>query len=198
MPESAVGMGQQDRAERERFENEVRRIVEAGTAAGVTLRLLGSLAFQFHCPALGSLQEMMGRAYTDIDFAGYGRESKNVRALMAGLGYSEDKEVWVVSEGGRAIFNHPGLKLHVDVFYEKLDFSHVIPWAGRLEIGLAHPPAGRAPSGEDADRTDQREGRDRHDHAPARASPGRSRPRDDQYELASPSCAQTSGGCGAR
>lgn len=133
MPESTVGMGQQDRAERERFENEVRRIVEAGTTAGVTLRLLGSLAFQFHCPKFGFLQEKMGRAYTDIDFAGYGREAKNVRALMAGLGYSEDREVWVVSEGGRAIFNNDALRLHVDVFYEKLDFSHVIPWAGRLE-----------------------------------------------------------------
>ena len=134
MPESTVGMGQQGRAERERFENEVRRIVDAGNAAGVTLRLLGSLAFQFHCPAHGSLQEVMGRAYTDIDLAGYGREAKNIRALMAGLGYSEDREVWVVSEGGRAIFNHPGLNLHVDVFYEKLDFSHVILWAGRLEM----------------------------------------------------------------
>ena len=133
MPESTVGMGQQDRAERERFEDEVRRIVQAGTGAGVTLRLLGSLAFQFHCPKFGFLQEKMGRAYTDIDFAGYGREAKNVRALMAGLGYTEDKEVWVVSEGGRAIFNNDKLRLHVDVFYEKLDFSHVIPWAGRLE-----------------------------------------------------------------
>jgi hypothetical protein len=133
MPESTVGMGQQGRAERERFENEVRRIVEAGSGAGVTLRLLGSLAFQFHCPEYGFLQEKMGRAYTDIDFAGYGKEAKNVRALMAGLGYGEDKEVWVVSEGGRAIFNHTSLDLHVDVFYEKLDFCHVIPWAGRLE-----------------------------------------------------------------
>lgn len=134
MPETTTGMGQQDRAERERFENEVRRIVEAGNAAGVTLRLLGSLAFQFHCPQYGYLQAQMGRAYTDIDFAGYGRDAKNVRALMAGLGYSEDKEVWVVSEGGRAIFHNPKLHLHVDVFYEKLDFSHVIPWAGRLEM----------------------------------------------------------------
>jgi hypothetical protein len=126
-------MGQQDRAEREHYENEVRRIVEAGDTAGVTLRLLGSLAFQFHCPQYGFLQEKMGRAYTDIDLAGYNREAKNIRALMAGLGYNEDREVWVVSEGGRAIFNHVGLKLHVDVFYEKLDFSHVIPWGGRLE-----------------------------------------------------------------
>jgi len=134
MSESTVGMGQQGRAERERFENEVRRIVDAGNAAGVTLRLLGSLAFQFHCPKFGYLQEKMGRAYTDIDFAGYGREAKNIRALMAGLGYIEDREVWVVSEGGRAIFSHASLNLHVDVFYEKLDFSHVIPWAGRLEM----------------------------------------------------------------
>jgi hypothetical protein len=134
MSESTVGMGKQDRAERERFENEVRRIVEAGSTAGVTLRLLGSLAFQFHCPSLGYMQEMMGRAYTDIDLAGYSREAKNIRALMAGLGYTEDREVWVVSEGGRAIFNHASLNLHVDVFYEKLDFSHVIPWAGRLEM----------------------------------------------------------------
>jgi hypothetical protein len=133
MSESTVGMGQQDRAERERFENEVRRIVEAGSTAGVTLRLLGSLAFQFHCPEFGFLQEKMGRAYTDIDLAGYSREAKNIRALMAGLGYTEDREVWVVSEGGRAIFSHAALNLHVDVFYEKLDFSHVIPWAGRLE-----------------------------------------------------------------
>jgi hypothetical protein len=134
MPETTVGMGQQGRAERERFENEVRRIVEAGSGAGVTLRLLGSLAFQFHCPEYGFLQEKMGRAYTDIDFAGYGKEAKNVRALMAGLGYGEDKEVWVVSEGGRAIFNHTSLDLHVDVFYEKLDFCHAIYWKDRLEV----------------------------------------------------------------
>jgi hypothetical protein len=133
-------MGQQDRAERERFENEVRRIIEAGGAAGVTLRVLGSLAFQFHCSEFGFLQEKMGRAYTDIDLAGYSREAKNIRALMAGLGYSEDREVWVVSEGGRAIFNNANLKLHVDVFYEKLDFSHVIPWAGRLEKDLPTIP----------------------------------------------------------
>jgi hypothetical protein len=126
-------MGPQDRATRERFENEVRRIVEAGNGAGVTLRLLGSLAFQFHCPQFGSLQEKMGRAYTDIDLAGYSREGKAIRALMAGLGYVEDKEVWVVSEGSRAIYENPGNGLHVDIFYEKLDFCHVIPWSGRLE-----------------------------------------------------------------
>jgi len=134
MSHTPVGMGAQDRAERERFENEVKRIVDAGSAAGVNLRLLGSLAFQTHCPKYGYLQEKMGRAYTDIDFAGYGKESKDVRTLMAGLGYLEEREVFVVTEGGRAIFENRDLDMHVDVFYEKLDFCHVIPWNGRLEV----------------------------------------------------------------
>ncbi|MCJ7514214.1 MAG: hypothetical protein MUO23_14775 [Anaerolineales bacterium] len=130
----AVGMAPQDRSERERFENEVQRIVEAGNQGGVTLRLLGSLAFQIHCPKYGFLQEKMGRAYTDIDFAGYSRETKQVRALMEQLGYSEQREVFVVSEGSRAIFENGASGMHVDVFYEKLDFCHPIPWDGRLEV----------------------------------------------------------------
>jgi len=134
MPDQTIGMGPQDRAERERFESEVHRIVEAGNAGGVTLRLLGSLAFHTHCPKFGHLQEKMGRAYTDIDLAGYSREAPGVRGLMQGLGYFEQKEVFVVSEGGRAIFDNPKIRMHVDVFYEKLDFCHVIPWNGRLEV----------------------------------------------------------------
>jgi hypothetical protein len=133
MPEQTVGMGAQDRAARQRFETEVKRIVEAGNAAGVTLRLLGALAFFSRCPKYGHLQERMGRAYTDIDLAGYSREANGVRALMAGLGYVEEREVFVVTEGGRAIFENRQTKMHVDVFYEKLDFCHVIPWNGRLE-----------------------------------------------------------------
>lgn len=130
----AIGMGAQDSAEREKFENEVRRIVEAGNKAGVTLRLLGSLAFQFHCPKHGGLQAQMGRAYTDIDFGGYVRQAKAVSEMLARLGYTEDREIFIATEGGRAIFENPTNHLHVDVFYEKLDFCHVIKWAGRLEV----------------------------------------------------------------
>lgn len=128
-----IGLGPQDSAERAKFENEVRRIIEAAQQASLTLRLLGSLAFQFHCPQFGALQAQMGRAYTDIDLAGYGRQARAVSALMASLGYSEDREIFVVTEGGRAIFENAGNGLHVDVFYEKLDFCHIIRWDNRLE-----------------------------------------------------------------
>ena len=44
MSTTPVGMGAQDSAERGKFENEVRRITEAGNQAGLMLRVLGSLA----------------------------------------------------------------------------------------------------------------------------------------------------------
>ncbi len=76
----------------------------------------------------------MGRAYTDIDFGGYVKQAQAVSEMLAGLGYTEDREIFVVTEGGRAIFENPANGLHVDIFYEKLDFCHVIKWAGRLEV----------------------------------------------------------------
>ncbi len=134
MDHDAVGMGQQDRAERDKFENELKRIIKASDDAGVILRVIGSLAFQLHCPKFGYLQAAMGRAYTDLDFAAYGKQTGEIRDLMSRLGYADNKEVFIVSGGERAIFDRPQIGLHVDVFYEKLDFCHVIRWDGRLEV----------------------------------------------------------------
>lgn len=134
MDSDAVGMGQQDPAERQKFENELTRIVKASTDAGVILRVIGSLAFQMHCPRFGYLQQAMGRAYTDLDFAAYGRQAGAIRELLVGLGYKDNREVFIVSGGERSIFDQPDIGLHVDVFYEKLDFCHVIRWEGRLEV----------------------------------------------------------------
>jgi hypothetical protein len=134
MATSPIGMGAQDSTERARFENEVKRIIETGNQAGVLLRLLGSLAFHYHCPQMGYLQAELGRAYTDIDLAAYSSQVKEIKALMTGLGYTENREVFIVSEGNRAIFDNAHNHLHVDVFYEKLDFCHVIKWHGRLEV----------------------------------------------------------------
>jgi hypothetical protein len=140
MDNDTIGMGQQGRAEREKFENELRRIIKASDDAGVILRVIGSLAFQMHCPKFGFLQQAMGRAYTDIDFAAYGRQTGAVRELMSGLGYQDNKEVFIVSGGERAIFDRPEIGMHVDIFYEKLDFCHVIRWEGRLEVDAPSIP----------------------------------------------------------
>ena len=134
MTNQSIGMGEQGRNERDKFESELDRIIKASDAAGVLLRVIGSLAFQIHCPKFGYLQEAMGRAYTDIDFAAYRSQAKEVKSLMTSLGYSENREVFIVSEGERSIFDRTSAGLHVDVFYDKLDFCHTIQWEGRLEI----------------------------------------------------------------
>ena len=133
MTHSSIGMGEQGKAEREKFENELKRILKASDDAGILLRVIGSLAFQLHCPQFGYLQAAMGRAYTDIDFGAYGKQTKPVQEMMASLGYTENREVFIVSEGERAIYDKPDTGLHVDIFYEKLDFCHAIYWKDRLE-----------------------------------------------------------------
>jgi hypothetical protein len=127
-------MGQQDQSERLKFENELKAILKASEESGVLLRVIGSLAFQMHCPQIGYLQAVMGRAYTDIDFGAYKRQNKQISEMMASMGYVENREVFIGSEGDRAIFDKPGAGLHVDVFYEKLDFCHAIYWKDRLEV----------------------------------------------------------------
>lgn len=134
MSPTPIGMGAQDRNERRKFEDEVKRIIETGNRAGVLLRLLGSLAFHAHCPRLGYLQAELGRAYTDIDLAAYRAQTNEIKALMTGLGYTENREVFIVSEGSRAIFENAHNHLHVDIFYDKLDFCHVIKWNDRLQV----------------------------------------------------------------
>ena len=134
MTNSTVGMGEQDQAEREKFENELQRILNASEENNVTLRVIGSLAFQMHCPKYGYLQAAMGRAYTDIDFAGYRKEAKAVNQMMTALDYKESREVFIMSEGDRSIFHQVNGSLYVDVFYDKLDFSHVISWENRLDV----------------------------------------------------------------
>ena len=134
MSDKPIGMVHQDNNERQTFESELLRILQASDSAGLVLRVIGSLAFQMHCHRYGYLQAAMGRAYTDIDFAGYRKQAQEIKELMTGLGYIENQEVFIVSEGDRSIFTNHEKNLYVDVFYEKLDFCHLIRWEGRLEV----------------------------------------------------------------
>ena len=45
MTDNSIGMGEQDRSEREKFEGELKHIIKASDEAGILLRVIGSLAF---------------------------------------------------------------------------------------------------------------------------------------------------------
>ena len=56
MPDSSIGVCEQDRSERENFKNELKAILKASDDTNILLRVIGSLAFQIHCPQYGYLQ----------------------------------------------------------------------------------------------------------------------------------------------
>jgi hypothetical protein len=118
---------------------EAQRILDAASPAGACLRLTGSMAVQARCPRFGHLARE-GRDFHDLDFAAYKREARQIQLLLSSLGYAADREVAVLSEGARAIYRHGESRLHVDVFFDRLDFCHVIALAGRLETDSATLP----------------------------------------------------------
>jgi hypothetical protein len=128
MPLAKQGSAQSD------FLEEVNRIMDAAKAKGVLLRLLGALAFHIHCPKFSYMQEMLGRTFTDIDFASYRKESDRINNLFAELGYQNDPRVRAIF-GSRLIFYETsGTNRHCDVFLDKLEFCHDVAFEGRLEV----------------------------------------------------------------
>src|SRR3990170_2220052 len=83
----------QSREDREKFEGTARSVLAEASSRGLVLRLIGSLAFRFQCPRYGHLQTALGRAYTDIDFVAYSKQSVPVGQLFRDLGFSEESEV---------------------------------------------------------------------------------------------------------
>ena len=116
------------------FEAEADRLVRGASANGLVLRVLGALAFHHRCPGHSHLQERLKREYTDVDFGAYGKQARQIQALLAAQGYVEDEMVYVESQGSRLVLNHPQTGLHLDVFLDRLDFCHTVEWNGRLEI----------------------------------------------------------------
>jgi hypothetical protein len=122
------------------LEAEVGRLVEAAGAAGIALRVLGSIGVALHCPDSKALLPSFERTYADIDFAAYRGSGRPLTALLTSLGYVDDRAVYISSEGSRSIFDDPRRTIHLDVFYDRLEFCHLIPLAGRLEADIPTIP----------------------------------------------------------
>ncbi len=116
------------------FLEEAHRIMDAAKTEGVLLRLLGAVAFHIHCPKFSYMQGMLGRTFTDIDFASYRKESSRISDLFAELGYQYDVRVRALF-GSRLIFyDASDSSRHCDVFLDKLEFCHDVVFQGRLEV----------------------------------------------------------------
>jgi len=116
------------------FLDEVHRILDAAKAEDVLLRLLGSLAFHLHCPKFSYMQGLLGRTFTDIDFASYRKESSRITELFTELGYQYDVRVRALFGSRLVFFDMSGTSRHCDVFLDKLEFCHDVVFQDRLEV----------------------------------------------------------------
>lgn len=117
----------------QQMESEAKRIAEQAQKAGVTLRLIGALAFEHQCPRYNYLRQAMGRELSDLDFVALSKQWDQIVHLLTGMGYSFDERHAMLHGADRIIFFHPE-GFRVDVFLDRLNMCHVVDFRGRLHI----------------------------------------------------------------
>lgn len=118
-------------------------LVRSATVAGLSLRLIGSLAVRLRCPLHRGMLDALGRRPArDIDLVGYARDERAIETLFRARGYALHPAVKHSREFGilRLIFVRPDQGLKVDVFLDRLIMAHTIDLAGRLELDAVTVP----------------------------------------------------------
>jgi hypothetical protein len=139
---SFVTLGDQE------FLKEAQAVVQAAQSEGTSLRILGSLAIfahSVHVPEAIELFHALGRVsvgtplFTDLDLMGYARQGRAISGVLEKLGFKPDNMVNGFFGDRRLIYYEGDGKFHVDIFLDKLEFSHDVefgkkPGEGRLEL----------------------------------------------------------------
>jgi hypothetical protein len=118
----------------EALKKEGLRIITEGNKRGFHLRLLGAIAFQTHCPKYNYLTLKLRRMLSDVDFAGYAKENAQVVGMMRELGYADQPMITALWGDRRTVWDHKSNGTHVDIFFEKLEMNHDIPFVNRLDL----------------------------------------------------------------
>ncbi|MEM0052897.1 MAG: hypothetical protein QXL89_01705 [Nitrososphaeria archaeon] len=128
------------------FINEALNIVSKAEEKGIILRILGSLAVRLYVSdnpqALLLHRKRLNvpeQVFTDLDLIGYGKQRGSIEKFFSDLQYQPDRIVNRIFGDRRLIFYHPKGYFIVDVFLNKLEFSHDVyfgekPGKGRLEL----------------------------------------------------------------
>lgn len=111
------------------FIQEALKMVQEAEGEGITLRIIGAVAFRIHCPKFRHLLDAMERRITDMDFAGYRKQRVTIINFFQNRGYSIDNAMLLLNE--RLTFRN-GSGAHVDVFLDKLSMCHTIDFKNRL------------------------------------------------------------------
>ncbi len=130
----------------EDFVEECKDIVKKLQEKGVIARILGALAVYIHVEKCDRCKEVLetrfgegNPMFTDLDLMAYRKQSKDIKKALEELGFVPDRMINALFGNKRLIYHHPEGKYHIDVFFDKLEFSHDVPFGerpgeGRLEL----------------------------------------------------------------
>lgn len=124
-------------------------IIEAAEKQDVYLRLLGAMAIRMHIQdtefmdlydKLSRLGLDADKKFTDIDFVAYKKQLKSLRKVLeTDLGFIVDRMMLqYLRDRGRLIYYEKNNAYHVDVFFDKLEFSHDVHFGKDPEKGRLH------------------------------------------------------------
>jgi hypothetical protein len=116
---------------------EARHLTEEAQKEGMVLRVMGPIALHYDFPDFVDLYRRMERlgerVFTDIDFASYGKFRNKLVPFFEKHGYALEKRAAMISGGSRMIF-FDGRVPMIDVFFDKLDYNHLIEYKDRLGL----------------------------------------------------------------
>jgi hypothetical protein len=108
---------------------EAEMIVRRAGDCGVTLRLIGGLAVQFHCHGLRSAYL---REHSDIDVFGLSEQYDDIFTVFHQLGYIPNNEFNAWCGHTRLQFLRGEHQKNVDVFLDKFEMDHTLDFSSRL------------------------------------------------------------------
>ncbi len=111
---------------------ETRRLVAAGAAKGIQLRLLGGMAVKLHCPSAS--HRALERKYPDIDFVVRTKDGSAVGPFLLGEGYTENKTLNTLSGAERQLYYDVPNNRQIDVFIGGFSMCHKLRLADRLAV----------------------------------------------------------------
>ena len=131
----------------DQFFSEVEALLARASERGIPLRVCGSVGLYYHVRGDPLARALYCRRngdgdgeprFKDLDLASLEKKSSDIYKLFVKeLGYREDMETNSLFGMFRNIYYHPGFD--IDIFYDKLRFSHEIPLKGRLLPGTTLP-----------------------------------------------------------
>ena len=120
---------------------EALRIADEARRGGITLRIMGGIAVRIHTHHFSKLYERLtpprgeGGQLRDIDMVTYRSQSGEAHKLFVELGYRPDKLVMAYFGESRFMYHHPENLYNIDLFFERLRFSHEINLGSRGKVG---------------------------------------------------------------